>query len=137
MNDGRGILISLVEPVGLLKAVFREFVHEAIVHNQCNDPALGALLNYNAAPYMQLLITEMFREPVVTINSSLPKSTMLLITTGLTSRIAEHIAHQVFKSTVDAIAIIVPDLTFHNADEYQIDLCGDVCDIMIRKFKVW
>jgi hypothetical protein len=127
-------IISLQEPVGLIKETFREEVLLRVKRGglaAMGDDRVSELVAFNCVPYMQLLLKEMFskaRPPADFVDAS----TQLLINAGLAKDVATSLSCSVFSYTVDCIAPHFPNLTFETSDDYLIDFCGE-CDVVIRE----
>jgi len=130
MENNDSILISLMEPVGILKQRFKEFAifnleHNRLVSNQSN------MLDYDGCEFISLMIHEIFNQQNDTEGLGyLPPSTLLLMRHGLPKDIANKTASEVFNAIVDAITTFVPNAFFNSDNEYRYTLCNE-CDLFV------
>jgi len=131
MIKPKQVLLSLAEPVGVLKQTISEYAQ--YIANTNNGRANGQLsllqsnnaLNYNAGEYMSLLVHEIVNSAVmIDSNKRFRPSTKLLIQQGLDSDTAVELSLNIFKLTIDAIAAHIPELTFDNLEGYSMDFCN-------------
>lgn len=123
------VLISLMQPVTLLRNSFREYALSMIINRQCDKRHLENPLNYNCVPYMTALIKEIFSNHT-TIGEIAP-STQLLIKDGMDWQSAAKLANQILTHTTDAISGYFPHLVFGGENPgYMFDFCGEF-DLMV------
>jgi hypothetical protein len=134
MNKMTNIIISLSEPVGLLKESFRDYTALMIHHRHNNVPLMTGALNYDCVPYLRMLLLEIFEMGQNPVLVEYPPSTQMLIRDGLPKEFAKTVAHQVFQITIDALSLIVPNLTFSNLTGYSVDMCGEYDAMVMLPF---
>lgn len=125
MNKMTNIIISLSEPVGILKESFREQTALMIHHRHNNVPLMTGALNYDCVPYLRTLLLEIFEMGHDPIMVEFPPSTQILMKDGLPRDTARQVAHQVFQATIDSLSLMVPNLTFGCLNGYAVDMCGE------------
>lgn len=120
------VLISLEDPVGLLRESFREYTVESLKRRYGPAAILPSPPIYNCIPYMTMLIDEIVGDAGnPELFGQISPSTALLINDGLDKKTASKLTLDLFKLTTDAISSMIPDATFDNSAGYQFDFCGE------------
>lgn len=137
MNTNSSLLISLSEPVNMVKQGFAEYIELVSKTNSYKLSLLNNGLNYNYVPFIEAILRDIFDDHTL-INDSVgykagtpPPSTILLINDGLEEKYAIRLAYNVFQSIVDIIVTFVPDVNF-NSDGYRFGFCGEF-DLHVSK----
>jgi hypothetical protein len=115
----QSIIVSIAEPVNLVKQVFREYTAKMI--SQTNNFVNKDVLDYNTVPFITAMLNDIFAD--VKINE-IPLSTQMLINDGLEKQLAIQVALSVYKSIVSSISEYATDIDF-TSDGYRCTICGD------------
>jgi len=130
MDNKLTIVISLMEPVGLIKQRFREYISLSISYNKPLTNA-GIMYNYDCGEYIPMLLEEIFNQTAFhETDNNLSPSTRLLVRDGLDETYARKVASDVFNAVVDAISTFVPNARFTVSNGYRYTFCND-CDLMV------
>lgn len=132
MLNGQRMLISLSEPISILKDSFRERTIEILIKQKNTPASLNDKLNYDCTPYMSSLLNEIFDNDTNMGSDRILPSTKILVKDGMALEEARLLSLKVFTLTLDTIASIVPDLSFNDKSVYQVDMC-DERDVMISR----
>lgn len=124
-------MVSFAGVVGLLKETYREQTAVMIANRHPHVPLMTEALNYNCVPYLTQLLEEIFTQgPDSHEDDNVPLSTRRLIADGLPKEIALPVAHQAYLLVIDALSLMVPNLSFGYLDRHQFGMCGEY-DAMI------
>lgn len=128
LTNKNGLLISLSDPVNVLKNGFHKYV-EMVILNQYSvglnrTIPIEHVQNYNATPFFKELIKDIFSGYKIDDVYGLPESTKILIKDGMDVEFAKILALRVFKITISIIASFVPDIDF-SEDGYRCCFYGN------------
>ena len=127
------LLVSLSDPINMLKNGFREYIESSIIKNIdrrfIDKFPIEHYRNYNHIPFIIKLIEDMFNGYTPDPDLDISPSTQILINDGMDEYTAKYLALNVFKSVIGIISAFVPDINFAE-DGYRFDFCGEY-DILI------
>lgn len=126
MAKPKTFIISLAEPVALIKDSFREQLAYMLLNRDPEATKVACGVNYNCVPYLTQLLNEIFAaKGNPEVFGQLSPSTRILIQDGLHRETAIQVALLAFDVVVRAITSIFPNLHFGDTDSFQYDLCGE------------
>lgn len=128
MRKPFSLLLSLSEPVQLIKERFREKALETILARRCAESTLKNPLNYDCVLYLSEVLKETFES-----ENNKTLSLRRLVSDGLDKQSALQLSNDVFKCITDVLASAIPTLTFSNEEGYDFTIVGEAseCDLMV------
>ena len=134
MNNRQSLLISLSEPINILKNGFSDYVEMIIfdknIQYQHKPIPAHNVKNYNCIPFFMDLLADIFGGYKFDDVDGLPLSTKVLVDDGMDVEYARTLALKVFKSTIATISNFIPDVDF-NEDGYRYSLYNEY-DLLIE-----
>ena len=125
-NDRRSLIISLIDPINMLKAGFTQYVEGLLIDSYASKEygniPVQHLHNYNHTPFFVKLIEEIFSSNAKI--GSLPASTSVLMDDGMDVTNATELALRVFNLTIAVISSYVPETNFLN-DGYRFSIVDE------------
>lgn len=124
-------LISLLEPIQCIKARYKDYVLYA-VQNNLRQTFPNQSWEFEHAPYMQAMLTEIFSQHTQRLESFSTDSPAVayLMQCGIDRESAIRFSAETYQDVIDALLVAVPDLVFGDENSFQYGLC-DVYDIMV------
>jgi hypothetical protein len=118
--QGKSIIVSIVEPVQLVKDSFYNYISMLIYKQDSRVKTLN--LDYNHVPFFNALLNDIFDDS--TRIGDTPPSTAILVDDGMEYEYAIELALKAFRMLLDIITTYVPDIDF-SSDGYGITMCGE------------
>jgi hypothetical protein len=103
-DESKGILISIADPVGMVKHAF----------------VMNGHYEYDTRDFFASLLNDMFNG----VTTEVPLSTNVLVKEGMEEDEAKELAYQVFIAVVATISSFIPDANF-DEDRYRYQLHGE------------
>ena len=132
---GDSILLSFTEAVFLLKQAFQEQVARMIAMRSNDTGLMKSALDYNCVPYLDTLLKEIFAQGHDLAMSTISQSTIILIKDGMDQSYAENTAAQVYRSIIDTLAGVIPNMSFGNLQEWSCQMCGEYDAMLLPTIK--